>query len=245
MMLTTNIPSFDPRHDRVRWVAYFDLLGMRARIRDGDHLGVFEAYQQVIEHLDGRRESHARVGLTWFSDTFVLTTIDDSGPSFSEIEQVARLFMYFMLRAHRPLRGAIAHGPMYADHASRILIGQAMVEAHDFGESQDWIGLLICPSAEAAMERLGLPIAERLDYAHWQPMWKKGKAPQGAPRRVGACLLGRLVDGRSNFNLLDALRAMAAVCPAKDRGKYDRAIDFVVMNPRVTTKRADAAARQE
>ena len=232
-MQTENVPDFDPQHDRVRWVAYFDLLGMRERIRQGDHLGVFEAYQQVIEYLESRRQSHARVGFTWFSDTFVLTTVDDSGPSFSELEQVARLFMYFMLRAHLPLRGAMAHGSMYCDHRARILIGQAMVEAHDYGESQDWIGLLICPSAEAAMDRLGLAVAERLDYAHWQPVWKAGKTPSGAPARVGACLLGRIIDGRSNSDLIETLRGMALRCPARDRPKYERAIQFVLDHRRV------------
>jgi len=186
---------------------------------------------------------------TWFSDTFmlasdVLVTPDDWKRTLPQIEQVSRWFLSFMLQAHIPLRGAIACGPMYADFRHRIFFGSAMVEAHDYGEAQDWIGLLICPSAEAAMDRLGLPIANRLDYAHWQPMWKKGKAPPSAPKRVGACLLGRLFDGRSNFDLLGTLRAMAAECPAKDVGKYDRAIDFVLMNPRVTVKPSGDAARE-
>lgn len=245
MMPTNSVLEFDPHNDRARWVAYFDLLGMRARIHQGDHFGVFEVYQEVIEHLAARRESHARVGFTWFSDTFVLTTVDASGPSFTELEQVARLFMYYMLKARLPLRGAIAHGPMYSDHGARILIGQAMVEAHDYGEAQDWIGLLVCPSAEAEMERLGVPVAERLDYAYWVPQWKKGKTPPKAKKRVGACLLGRLVDGRSNLDLLATLRAMAAECPEKDASKYDRAIDFVLMNPRVTVKPADEAAEAD
>jgi hypothetical protein len=240
MMQINGIPQFDSTKDRVRWVAYFDLLGMRDRIREGDHFGVFDAYQQVLEHLDGRGTSHARVGFTWFSDTFVLTTVDDSGQSFTEIEQVSRLFMYFMLRAHQPLRGAIAHGRMYADHEARILIGQAMVEAHDYGEGQDWIGLLLCPSAEAAMVGFGLSVAERLDYAYWRPVWKGGKGPKDAPERIGACLLGRVLDGRSNLGLLDGLRGMAASCSAVARPKYVRAIQFVLDNQRVTVRRSDA-----
>jgi hypothetical protein len=240
MMQNNAIPQFDPANDRVRWVAYFDLLGMRERIWAGDHFGVFDAYQQVIEHLDSRGRSHARVGFTWFSDTFVLTTADDSGQSFTEIEQVSRLFMYFMLRAQQPLRGAIAHGRMYADHEARILIGQAVVEAHDYGEHQDWLGLLLCPIAEAAMGRLGLPVSESLDYAHWRPVWKGGQGPKDAPARIGACLLGRVLDGRSNLDLLGALRAMAASCPAVARPKYERAIQFVLDNQRVTVSRFDA-----
>jgi hypothetical protein len=119
--------EFDPRHDGSRWVAYFDLLGMRQAIRSNRHLGVFLAYQRAIERLKRDSVDHLRVQHTWFSDTFVLATADDSGPNLSEIEQMSRWFMFFLIEAQIPLRGALACGPMYADFDNRIFRGYTEV----------------------------------------------------------------------------------------------------------------------
>jgi hypothetical protein len=225
------IPQFNPAHDGSRWVAYFDLLGMRARIQSGGHFEVFDAYQQVIERLERDKVAHSRVNITWFSDTFLLATTDDSGPSFCELEQVCRWLMYFMLQARVPLRGAISCGPMYADFAHRIFIGQAMIEAYDYGEGQDWVGLLICPSAAATMQRLGIPVENRLNYALWEPVWKR--EPAGAPGRIGACLLGAWGSINGKNMCVEAMTQLAAHSPAKDRAKYERAIQFIASNPRL------------
>lgn len=242
-MQDENAPGYDSQHDRVRWVACFDLLATRARIHEGGHLGVFDVYRDVLAYLAGRRESHVPVDLAWFSDTFVLTTADDSPQSFLDLDRLARQFLYAMLRAHRPLRGAIAHGPTYVDPRAHVLIGAALVEAHDYAKAQDWIGLLICPAAVTAMERIGLPIAERSEYAWWEPMWQKGRKPPRAHKRVPACRLDHLGDGRSDFDVLAALRAMAAVSPASP-GTYDRAIDFVLANRGFRWRPHGGASRQ-
>lgn len=229
-MRDPEIPEFDPAHDGPRWVAYFDLLGMRNRIRQGDHWGVFDAYQRAIERLERDRQHHSKVQHTWFSDTFLVATTDASGPSFAELEQVSRWFMYFMLQARIPLRGAIACGPMYADFAHRVFIGQAMVEAYEYGEGQDWVGLALCPSAAEAMASLGLPIENRLSYAWWEPVWKR--KPDDAPTQIGACILGSWGTINGKNMCAEALKGMAAGCSKEHAAKYERAIAFIENNPR-------------
>lgn len=224
------VPEFDPQHAQARWVAYFDLLGITDRIRAGDDLGVFEAYQQAIERLEAQGSRSASVHTTWFSDTFLLATDDDSGPSFTQIESVARWFLFFMLQARIPLRGAIACGPMYADFRKRVFFGQAMVEAYEYGESQDWIGLVLCPSAEAAMKNLDLslddPTKRRHNWSYWNPVWKK--APCDAPKRIGACVPRVVISGKDLT--ITVLTEMAGWCPEKARDKYARAIEFIRSN---------------
>ena len=36
----------------------------------------------------------------------------------------------------------------------------------EFGEAQDWIGFLLCPSAVVRLDEVGLPAGERLNYAY-------------------------------------------------------------------------------
>lgn len=235
-MKHTNTPHFDPKCDGSRWVAYFDLLGMRARLRNHGHLEVFNAYQQAIKEFVRNSADHAVVSHAWFSDTFLLATIDDSGKSFVELEQACRWFVYFMLTAGIPLKGAIACGHMYADFEHGIFIGDAMVEAYDYGEGQDWIGLLLCPSATAVMAKLGIPVEERLSYALWAPSWKEKPAstgkPADAPDQVGACILGNWGSINGKNACVEALQVMASECPPKDKVKYERALLFIATHQR-------------
>jgi hypothetical protein len=221
-MLDSNLPEFDPQHDGKRWVAYFDLLGTRRRISTGDHYQVFDVYREAIKRLKVNGGGHDQVCPTWFSDTFLLISTDDSGESFVQIEQAARLFWYYMLQAHIPLRGAIAFGPMYTDFSHRVFVGKAMAEAYEYGENQDWIGLVLCPSAESEMASLGIPVDHRLNYRRWQPVWKNECLRSHEP--IAACAPRVAVNDCNQT--VESLRRMADECPPKDRGKYERAIEF-------------------
>lgn len=224
--------EFDSKHDGSRWVAYFDLLGITRLICEKRYVDVIHAYQQAITHLDSPRSKNAKINHTWFSDTFVIATTDDSISSFARIEQISRLFAYFLILKKIPLRGAIACGHMYADFDNRIFIGESLVEAYQYGEAQDWVGFVLCPSAMAAMERLDLPAESRLNYSLWNPHWSK-PAPAGAPMQLAACLLGS--GGQLNGENLvrTSLQEMAVACGVdKVRAKYERAIEFIDCNPR-------------
>jgi hypothetical protein len=222
--------GFDRESDSLRWVAYFDLLGTRELIRCKRQLDVFIAYERAIERLESLGTDHSQVRYTWFSDTFLLVTTDDSGGAFVEIESVARWFAYFLIDASVPFRGAIACGQMYADFADRIFIGEALVEAYEYGEGQDWVGFMLCPSSMAQMQHLGIPADERLYYALWAPVWKR--EPTQAPARIAACLLGSWITLNGANPCLTRLRQMASCQPPTTKPKYDRAIEFIEQHPR-------------
>lgn len=224
--------KFHPQHDGSRWVAYFDLLGMSQAIEDKRYRNVFGAYRKALDELERRSAGHSQVRHTWFSDTFVLATTDDSGQSFTEIEQVSRWFVYFLITAQVPLRGAIACGHMYADFPNRIFFGEALIEAYLYGESQDWIGFVLCPSAMAMLEHLGVPADQRPHYALWTPQWGK-RPPTGAPDRLAACLLGSWARFNGRNPVRARLQEMASNCEdGKIKAKYTRAVQFLDDNPR-------------
>jgi hypothetical protein len=53
------------------------------------------------------------------------------------------------------LRGALTVGDFYADRNSNIYLGEALVDAHNFTEKQDWIGLVLTPNAHAKLVASG------------------------------------------------------------------------------------------
>jgi hypothetical protein len=113
-----------------------------------------------------------------------------------------------------------------------IFIGQALVEAYEYGEGQDWVGFLLCPSASAAMRRLGVPMEQRLHYAPWAAAWKR--KPTGAPDSLGACILGSWYILNNGEN--PCRRRLEEMASKIDQDhikvKYDRAIQFIADHPR-------------
>ena len=52
-------------HDRVRWVAYFDLLGVQALIDQGREGAVFNAYWAARKQLQNQTQWAPRLGHAW------------------------------------------------------------------------------------------------------------------------------------------------------------------------------------
>jgi len=223
--------SFDPENLRTRWVAYFDLLGITELLNSNRIISVFEAYSLALKELGRGAGEPERLGRAWFSDTFVLWSKDDSPEGFRDLDLVARWFTYFLLQQKVPFRGAISCGEMYVDERHRLFFGKALLEAYQYGEAQDWIGLVLTPSAAESLQRLGLLVEERWNYVLWDvPL----KSVDGARiKRLGACLLGGWIELNGRNPCADQLRKMMerleehAVVQ-----KYVRTLDFIAANRR-------------
>jgi len=212
-----------------RWIAYFDLLGTRELLASGKENDVFDAYERAIEEL--RKERSSTIRHAWFSDTFLLIAPDDSAISFRDIDEVARWFAYFLLCARVPLRGAISCDRFCADFENRIFIGTALVEAYEYGEGQDWIGLILCPTAMNRLRTLGLPPEERLNYVLYDVPWKR--RPIAAPNEVATCILGNWIQINGRNLCLNALDGMASSNNQNDvKEKYERTISFINQHSR-------------
>lgn len=214
-----------------RWLGYFDLMGTSELIRFGKTEEVFDAYQEALDHLSRWKKRHPSIYHAWFSDTFIIFSEDDSALSFSAIEMVCRWFIFALLSRNIPIRGALSCGEFYADRENSLYLGASLVDAYEWGENQDWIGFILCPSTVERLKILNLPVKERLNYVEYDVPFKKP-----APRtvRVGACILGNLIPGKDGRNiLLPKLEKMAK--SQKDPGillKYARTIEFLTKNER-------------
>src|SRR5258708_7220701 len=109
-----------------RWLAYFDLLGVRELIAASKEGRVFDAYDYALKEFDGHTRSAPTLQHAWFSDTFLIVASDGSRDSFCRIDRTARFFVSSMLRARIPLRGAVSCERLYADFEERVFFGNGL-----------------------------------------------------------------------------------------------------------------------
>lgn len=217
----------DPSKQSKRWVSYLDLLGFTELIKSKNWVYIFSFYTQAIESL-GTEHGFGQVEKTWFSDTFLLYSPDDSAQSFVAIEATTRCFMYSLIAAGIPVRGAMSCGDLYADKQSNVFFGKALVEAYHYGENQEWIGFVLAPSCEEQMAKIGLPADQRLDYKYWKIPYKK--ADKGVPELLPACILGVsiTINGKRRNTHLDKLRDMKERLKGnRNEVKYENTIQFI------------------
>jgi hypothetical protein len=137
------------------WFAYFDILGFKNKTREyKDHLDVFRnLYDKIlkeVEKVPGYKPD--TVFIHWFSDSFIFYCSNDSMPSYVVINLGIRRFFQLVLWEKWPLRGALTVGELYVDNTKNIFLGQAIIDAYEYAEKQDWIGLVITPMARSRVE---------------------------------------------------------------------------------------------
>ncbi len=209
-----------------RWVGYFDLLGVKKLYETKNPISIFVAISSAIEKFKEKAEAWKNVGYAWFSDTFIVYTDDDSAESFGAIDYISRWFLYFLITGDIPVRGAISCGTFYADRENDLFFGEALIEAHEYGEAQDWIGFLLCPSAEERLKHLGLPAERRLNYAYADIPFKKQLS--NLNQNLPACIIGNWVGHNNQNPIIERLSQMKErIVDANIRSKYDRAIAFI------------------
>lgn len=162
------------------WIACCDILGFKNRIYDfergygGQHLGLFykNFYESIVNELHAHHRYHsAELPTTWFSDTFLFFARDASKDAFGRIVPVFGAFCAYAIKRGWPLRGAIGFGRVYADISRNVFLGSGLINAYQYAEQQDWVGLLITPEAE---ERLG---ALGIDLSTWPVAFAKYSVP--------------------------------------------------------------------
>jgi hypothetical protein len=138
------------------WVAYFDILGFKNEIRlQTGHLDVFAKiqYEEILRHIEEEKKTVR--GFTpkehdccWFSDSFLFYALDDSINSYLTMHYVATEFFHHLGVMKRwPVTGALTFGEFYADKDKSIYLGEALIDAHKYTDEQNWIGIVLTPSA--------------------------------------------------------------------------------------------------
>ncbi len=222
--------SFDKAMDWIVsdcWLACFDILGFRNLINvSKDDFAAFNVrvdYEDTIEYLRKKCDSYrpGYIDYCWFSDTFLMFCPDDSLEAYGIIQSAAKHFMHSCISSRIPMRGAIAVGSLLRSPDKRSFVGKGFLEAFEYAEDQDWVGLLLTPNAIKKIESYGLsPI--HLDFVRSDiiPMRKF------AGHNVVAY---RFQNGAANYrcSLLARLRDMKMSSPEQYHDKYDRTMRFI------------------
>jgi hypothetical protein len=131
------------------YVALLDVLGFSSLVSGDGVFGRLQEYQQYLQEALMEHGGDPKVESVVFSDSIVLTTTNDSEDSLQAlILRCSRVFG-LMLQREIPLRGAIAHGSFLRSTGPTgvFVAGKAIIDAYKYETAQDWVGIMLAPSA--------------------------------------------------------------------------------------------------
>jgi hypothetical protein len=231
-----------------RWIAYFDILGFKRKILSSKNplqeYFLTEMYETVIGKL--KQDEHYVDGLifyTWFSDTFIMYSTDDSPQAYAWIISLARHFISRCIMAEIPLRGALSFGPLYVNRERNVILGQALVTAYEAAEKQDWIGLVLTPHVLDKIHEYDLAHPDRVNFIECDvPIKKSGGAEKMfackfyMPTNGGNVLIRNLENMKVKIDETDEMEK------SKIREKYTRTITHInkyhtrILIPKITSE---------
>src|SRR5450759_1695546 len=138
-----------------RWIAVFDILGFKNLIREADQKNSHELLKdklnELIQTLNSDPVTHGHLDYRIFSDTFVVLAPDLEPNSYPWFLRACKNLIDKSIYIELPLRGAISVGSIFIAMNHPVLLGSSFVEAYEYCEDQNWIGLLLTPSATSAL----------------------------------------------------------------------------------------------
>ncbi len=185
--------DYDEKYKSLRWIGYFDLLGAKELTKTNSYFEIFGVYKRVIEEFNYWNGRLVDINQIWFSDTFILYSEDSSLSGFGELDHIAHWFFRSLIESYIPVRGSIAYGNFYIDRSNNLFFGEPLIEAYEYGEAQDWLGLILCPSAEKKLNRTGIISDTSSVYVYTDvPFREQFLMKEGGPpiKNLPACILG-------------------------------------------------------
>ncbi len=133
------------------FVALLDVLGFSALVRDSGEPGI-QRYLNCLQNATERTD----VKYVVFSDSIVLSAKGDSPDSLIAVAGACSRLLYDFFNVDIKLRGAIAFGTFIREAIgeSVFVAGPAVIDAYQFEQQQDWIGVMLAPSAVARVPDL-------------------------------------------------------------------------------------------
>lgn len=208
-----------------RWFAYFDLLGFANLVRHHQIEHVLPIYEDVLTAIKQKAEPKSVYGISysWFSDTFIIFSKGDSEKEFAFIEQASRLFFQKLILSGIPVRGSLTVGPLYTQQKKNIFLGEALIDAHEYGEKQNWLGFLLTPSVYHHLENSSLHLERR---AHYRPVSIPGVITHPNPINVYAFAFNNgQVNGVNPY--LKAIESMKVKAGNEYKEKYENTEKFI------------------
>lgn len=138
------------------WIAHFDILGFKSMIEHKDQSLAIELLKRkldaVIVKLKSEIESKdEHIDFQFYADTFMIYSKTEKLNDLPLLIRACKNFINKCIYKKLPVRGAISYGEMIFGHNRKIIIGSAFLESYVYGEDQNWIGLILTPSASSRL----------------------------------------------------------------------------------------------
>jgi hypothetical protein len=217
------MPKFERRET---WVGVFDILGFKNIISNTDNeynlIYLESQLNDLFEAIDKTYLAHGNIEVFSFSDTFIILTKDLDISSYPWFLLQCRELINRSIEIQLPLRGAISVGTIFESRDPLIFLGSPFVEAYEYAEDQDWIGLLLTPTATDMLRKCDL------EPMHHDFIENPNDIPLRRKAKIGV-LAYRFQNGATNYetHLIHHLELMKAKAPDIAKDKYTRTIEFI------------------
>jgi hypothetical protein len=138
------------------FVALIDVLGFR-NIVSGQSSGKdLKRYLSAVQEGIVGRGDNKRVKFVLFSDSIIITTVGDDDLSLRMLLRACSRLWGLLLEKEIAVRGAISHGYFFREQPADgvFVAGWPIVDAYEFEQKQDWMGIMLTPSVLKAKPKL-------------------------------------------------------------------------------------------
>lgn len=213
-----------------RWFCYIDLLGFTSLVQDNSFDRVLPLYQEALDHLESSQQDKNKLGIyiSWFSDTFIIFSRGGKAEDFANMESVCRLFFQYLILNEIPVRGSLTYGKFYSQQERNVFLGEALIDAYNYGEKQNWIGFLLTPAAIEQLESVSLSVK---DLAFYREAKESNVLKSGVVGPVYAFAFNNgLISGSNPYE--NALRNMRNKSELVHHAKYNLTLEFIKKSKR-------------
>jgi hypothetical protein len=210
---------------RESWVAVFDVLGFAGLVEGVENevrlTMLTDQIEELLQVLESDESQHGLLKSIVFSDTIAIFTQTSEPHDYPWFLLQCRNLITKSINLRLPLRGAISVGVSHVAEEHSIVLGKPFLEAFRYCEDQDWIGLLMTPTATRALRNAGLEPRNH-DFVD-------DSVPLRRCQPGTDVLAYRFQNGAANFAnpLLRPLSEMMQRAPSEAKGKYERTIAHI------------------
>lgn len=209
------------------WIAHFDILGFKSLLENDGNSIAIEIVKSQIDEILGELSRDVsgfeeKIGYLFFADTFIIYSKSENINEYPALINASKNFISRCINKKLPIRGAISYGDVVLGHDSKILMGKAFLESHNYGEDQNWIGLILTPSASKELVKNGIyPV--RHGFINSDIPLRKCK--EFSEHVYAYCF----INGSANYKcpLLSPLEQMMQDAPDRQKSKYTNTIEFI------------------
>ena len=207
------------------WVAHFDILGFKSLLTDAnDEFSLYSLKNTLNEVISSFTELNEHffenIEYCFYSDTFVIYSKTSEDSDYLALMLFSKNFIRSCIQNKIPIRGAISFGELIIGYDQRVLMGKAFLESYTYGEDQNWIGLILTPSATQQLKKNDLCPSRQGFINRDIPMRKCS---------VSDIYAYFFINGSTSFEctLLSPLKEMMSASKESEKVKYENTIAFI------------------